>query len=94
MQITRAEMLHISELANLNLNEEEMEKYVGDLNQILNYVEKIKNVDTSNIDEEMLLNENCNTFRTDEIERFEDTELLMQNVPCDNMFRIPKENKI
>ncbi len=47
--ITKQEVQHIAKLARLGLTEKEIEKFQKDLSSILNYVEKLKEVDISEI---------------------------------------------
>ena len=47
--ITREEVQHIAKLARLGLTEKEVEKFQKDLSSILNYVEKLKEVDISEV---------------------------------------------
>ena len=69
MQVSKEELLHIADLAELNLEEDELENYL-----------KIGS------------NEAKNRFRKDEVDAFEDNDLLLQNAPSKqhNMFKIPK----
>ncbi len=92
MQVSREEILHIANLAMLNLEENEIEKYRENLNEILEFSETIKNANTENIDITIGANEAKNIFREDEVKRFEDTNMLLQNAPSQdqNMFKIPK----
>lgn len=48
--ITKEKVRHLAELARLKLKDEEIEALTQDLNQILNYVEKIKELDLKNIE--------------------------------------------
>ncbi|MGN1298868.1 MAG: Asp-tRNA(Asn)/Glu-tRNA(Gln) amidotransferase subunit GatC [Candidatus Scatovivens sp.] len=92
MKINKDEIIHIAKLADLNLKPEEVSKYTGDLEEILNFAETINNVDTSNIDETIMTNQNYNVFRKDEVIKFENREELLKNAPSkeDGMFQIPK----
>lgn len=92
MKISKEEILHIANLADLNIKEEEIEQYANNLQDILNFVNILDNVNTDNIEESIGAVGNVNVFRKDEIKQFEDMELLLQNAPEkeDNMFRIPK----
>lgn len=92
MKINEDEIIHIAKLADLNLKPEEVSKYAGDLEEILNFAETINNVDTSNIDETIMTNQNYNVFRKDEVVKFENREELLKNAPSkeDGMFQIPK----
>lgn len=92
MKVDKEEILHIAKLANLNLKEEEIEKYIENLEDILNFAEILNKVDTSNIDEGISPSNNSNVFRKDVVEKFQDKESLLSNSQEneDNMFKIPK----
>ena len=92
MQVSKEEILHIANLAMLDLNENEIEKYRENLNDILDFSETIKNAHTEDLDVTIGANEAKNIFRKDEVKRFEDTASLLQNAPSQdqNMFKIPK----
>ena len=92
MEVSREEILHIAKLANLNLKEEEIEKSAKKLEGILNFAQIINDVNTDEIKETTMSNENYNVFRKDEIVEFEDKEALLQNAPTkeEGMFQIPK----
>ena len=92
MKIDKDEIIHIAKLADLNLNPEEVDKYAGNLQEILNFAEIINNVDTNNIDETIMANQNYNVFRKDEVVNFENRDELLKNAPSkdEGMFQIPK----
>ena len=90
--ISRDEIIHIAKLAMLNLNEQEIDNYTKDMQEILGYAEMINNLDTSNIDETIAATEQKNVFRKDEVIQPQAREELLQNAPSqdEGMFRIPK----
>ena len=92
MKVSREEVMHIAKLANLNLSEEEIDKYTLNLQDILNFADVVNNAPTDGVTESFGVNENFNVFRKDEIKVFEDNEALLQNAPEKdrNMFKIPK----
>ncbi len=92
MAISKEEVVHIAKLASLNLSDEEIEKYTGDMQEILEFANMINNVNTDGMNETVATNEKCNVFRKDEVVNFENRELLLQNAPSqdEGMFRIPK----
>ena len=92
MQVSKEEILHIANLADLNLEENEIEKYLENLQEILDFANIIKNATTEDLDITIGANEAKNVFRKDEIKIFEDNESLLQNAiePEKNMFKIPK----
>jgi len=47
--ITKEQVKHIAKLARISLTEEEEEKFQKELSLILDYVEKLKEVDISNV---------------------------------------------
>ena len=92
MQIRKEEIIHIAKLANLNLTEEEIEKYTNDMQDILAFANTINQVDTEGVDEKASLEEKYNVFRKDDVKVFKDRDDLLQNAPAqeDGMFRIQK----
>jgi len=43
--LTKDQLKHLAELAKIEFTEEELESFLNDINQILNYVEEIKKLD-------------------------------------------------
>ena len=92
MQVSKEEILHIANLANLNIEENEIEKYILNLQDILNFANIVNNAPVEDLDITIGANEAKNVFRKDEIKIFEDREALLQNAVSkeQNMFKIPK----
>lgn len=92
MQIKDEEVLHIAKLARLSLQENEIQDYKKNLEEILEFADTINKIDTDNIDETIGINENHNVFRKDEIISESDKDELLANAPSqdEGMFRIPK----
>ena len=92
MKVSKEELLHIAKLADLKLKEEETEKYLENLQEILNFADVINNADVSNLDITIGTYENKNVFRKDEVKEFGNLDALLQNAPEkeQNMFKIPK----
>ena len=92
MQVSKEEILHIANLAHLNIEESEIDKYILNLQDILNFANIVNNAPVENLDITIGANEAKNVFRKDEIKIFEDNEALLQNAPAQeqNMFKIPK----
>jgi aspartyl-tRNA(Asn)/glutamyl-tRNA(Gln) amidotransferase subunit C len=49
-KIGKEEVKHIAKLARLGLSEREIEKYQKELSKILDYIEKLKEIDVSNVE--------------------------------------------
>ncbi len=50
MKISEKEVRYIAELAHLNLSDEEIRAYQGDLEEILTYVDKLDELDTASVE--------------------------------------------
>ena len=92
MKVSKEEILHIANLANLNLEENEIENYLENLDEILNFAEIVNNAPVDDLDITIGANETKNVFRKDEVKIFKDNESLLQNAPEQeqHMFKIPK----
>ena len=92
MQVSKEELLHIASLAKLELKENEVENYLKNLDDILDFANTINNAPTENLDITIGANAAKNVFRKDEVKVFEDREALLQNAPEkeNNMFKVPK----
>ncbi len=92
MQVSREEILHIANLAQLELKEEEIDKYISNLQEILNFANIVNNAPIDGLDITIGANEAKNIFRKDEVKTFDNIEGLLQNAPAQDkhMFKIPK----
>ena len=92
MQVEKEEILHIANLACLNIKDDEIDEYRKNLQDILNFANVVKSIDTDNISETIGSTTNVNVLREDEVIEFENKELLLENAPESelNMFKIPK----
>lgn len=50
MKISREDVLHVADLAHLELTEAEVEKFRGQLDAILTYIDKLKELDVSGVE--------------------------------------------
>ena len=92
MQVSKEEILHIANLASLEIQENEVQKYLDNLQDILDFADVVNNAPVDNLDITIGANEEKNVFRKDEVKVFEDNESLLQNAVSkeQNMFKIPK----
>ena len=92
MKVRKEEILHIAKLADLILNDDEVETYLEHLQDILEFANTVNNAPVDGLDITIGANETKNVFRKDEIKVFEDRDALLQNAPEkeQNMFKIPK----
>lgn len=97
MKLSQQEVEHIATLARLRLTNVEKEKYAEQLSSILDYVDKLGTVDTTNIEPTSQVTGLTNITRPDVVEDSGIAEELIVNAPqCrDGFIVIPKifENK-
>ena len=92
MKVSREEILKIADLADLKLTDNEVNRYMTDLEDILNFAEVVNSANTKELEETKTMTENSNVFRKDEICQKYTREELMKNAPeqASGMFKIPK----
>ena len=92
MKVSKEELLHIANLADLKIKDDEIDNYLANLQDILNFAEVVNKAPIDNLQETIGANENPNVFRKDEVKIFENHEGLMANAPEKerDMFKIPK----
>lgn len=92
MQVSKEEILHIAKLADIKLKEEEIEKSITNLEDILNLANIVNKAGADNLEVTVGASDRYNVFRKDEIKEFIDKEALLKNAPEKerNMFKIPK----
>lgn len=49
MKITEDEVRYVADLANLNLSDAEVRKFQADLDEILAHIDRLKEIDTANV---------------------------------------------
>ena len=92
MKITKEEVLYVAHLARLDLDEESIEKFAGQIDEILGYIEKLNEVDTKNIKPTSHAIFLTNAFREDKEREPIECELALANAPEkeDGSFVVPK----
>ncbi|HBR80308.1 MAG: Aspartyl/glutamyl-tRNA(Asn/Gln) amidotransferase subunit C [Candidatus Uhrbacteria bacterium GW2011_GWE2_45_35] len=74
MQLSNDDIKHIATLSRLELAEDEVEKYRGHLVSILNYIDKLAEVDTEGVPEMAVVSGSLNVWRTDEAQICDSSE--------------------
>ncbi len=92
MQIDKDLILKLEKLSRLQLSEEERVKIQQDLNKILGMVEKLQELDLSNVDPLVYISEEVNVLREDEVKNQVNREAALANAPDRNeqYFKIAK----
>ena len=92
MKITKDEVLYVSDLARLNLDEASIDKFAGQIATILAYVDKLNEVDTQGVRPTSHAISLTNAFREDEQREHLEREKALANAPQkeDGNFIVPK----
>ncbi|MFA7565203.1 MAG: Asp-tRNA(Asn)/Glu-tRNA(Gln) amidotransferase subunit GatC [Candidatus Neomarinimicrobiota bacterium] len=82
----------IADLARLTLSEAELERYAAQMDQILEYIEQLQNLDTSNVKPLSHVQEITNVFRNDDVKTSLPKEAAFANAPQEKAgyFVVPK----
>lgn len=81
MIITDSLIDYISDLSRLELEEEEKQRAKKDLTDILNYMDKLNELDTKGMSEMSHPFDNQNCFREDDVTNRDKREEMLMNAP-------------
>ncbi len=83
---------YTAQLARLHLSDDEIAKFQTQLSQVLEYVEKLKQVDVTGVEPTAHAFEVFNVFRTDESRPWFTPEEALANAPrqANQLFIVPK----
>lgn len=92
MKISKDDALHVAELARLEFNEDELEKLTGQLGNILEYIEKLKELDTTSVKPTYHILDLSTPFRDDKAMEWLTPDDILENAPerQDEFFTVPK----
>lgn len=92
MKVTRDTIEHVAELARLNLAESEIDKLTHEMENIISYVDKLNELDTSGIKPMEHVIPMKNVLREDVSKGSYDREKILKNAPTheDGCFKVPK----
>ena len=92
MTIDLKTIKHISKLSRISVDEKKAEKLAGDLNSIFEFIEKLNELKTDNVEPLTSVAETTLKFRSDEVKSENIREQIIKNSPEDNedFFVVPK----
>ena len=93
MAITREDVVHLAELSNISLAEDQIEPLIKDLDNILGYISQLDELDTDNVEPTYQCFDMQNVWREDEIEEFEakrEDLLALTRESEDNQIKVQK----
>ncbi|MGI6469176.1 MAG: Asp-tRNA(Asn)/Glu-tRNA(Gln) amidotransferase subunit GatC [Syntrophomonadaceae bacterium] len=92
MALTIAEVEHVALLARLSLSQEEKEQMAEQLGAILEYADRLKMVNTEDIEPLDNILPISNVFREDVVENSPERDEMLANAPMaeDGQYKVPK----
>lgn len=92
MKIKKEEIEHIAMLARLSLSEEEKDLFGSQLSSILDYMEKLNELDTSDVEQTSHVLSLCNVVRDDTPRSSIMKEDALLNAPdhTEKFYRVPR----
>lgn len=92
MSVTKKDVEYVADLARLSFSEEEKEGLIEDLNSVLQYIEKLNELDTENV--EIIVNPYYieNRLREDVMKPSMELSEVLDNAPSklEEYFLVPK----
>jgi len=91
-KIDEPQVRHVAKLARLKLTDEEVARFSTQLSAILDYMEKLNELDTDSVEPLAHCLPIHNVFREDVVTESLGAELALKNAPqhFENFFRVPK----
>lgn len=82
----------IASLARLKFNSEEKEDIKNDLQQMIGFIDKLNELDTTGVEPLLHMSENINVLREDEVSGTISREEAFRNAPLhdEQFFKVPK----
>jgi aspartyl-tRNA(Asn)/glutamyl-tRNA(Gln) amidotransferase subunit C len=92
MKVEVATVRRLAELSKLSFSENEEKDMVDGLNEMIAFVDKLKEMDTANIEPLVFMTEETNVLREDVVEAPISQADALRNAPSKDMyyFRVPK----
>jgi len=92
LRIAKDTVDHVANLARLNLSEEDKTEMTEKLNSILDYMEKLNELDTTGVEPTAHVIPIKNVFREDKVRESLSLEETLKNAPDrdGNFFRVPR----
>ena len=92
MKVTDDIVKHIAHLARLDFKGEELDAIKDDMEKIIDFVDKLSEIDTENVEPLIFMNEKVNVLREDIPNQTLTKENALANAPKSDSdyFRIPK----
>ena len=90
--ITDATIDYVGILAKLELTGEEKEQAKADMGRMLDYIDKLNELDTEGVEPMSHISAAANVFREDEVTNTDNRDKILKNAPGEKegMFKVPR----
>jgi len=95
MKVDKESLAKVAHLARLSIKPEQEEKLQRDMTEILNWVDKLKELDTDGVEPLTHMTNEVNALRSDVAKKTIDTNAGLKNAPDhdDQFFKVPNVMK-
>lgn len=92
MQVDKKLVSHLAHLSRLTIAPEKMDQLVTDMQDLVGFVEKLNELDTTGTLPLMHMGDACNVLRPDAVNGSISRTVALQNAPAQNgtFFKVPK----
>ena len=92
MKVSNKLVEHLAHLSRLDFDEDSKEKMKFDFEKMLDFVAKLEEVDTANVEPLLYMSSELNVLREDKVEQVLTQEQALKNAPVNDTdyIRIPK----
>ena len=91
-RISREEVSKVAQLAKLKLNEKQIDNHAAQIEKILDYINQLEKIDTTNVPCTTRAIEVINVLRSDSKEKCKNRDEILNLAPSrvDDFFKVPK----
>ena len=92
MKVTKEDIANVAVLSRLSVSEAEADKYMGQMDKILTYMDNLSQLNTERVKPTTYALPMQNVFREDVVRESLDREAALANAPLreDGYFKVPK----
>ena len=91
-RISKEEVSKVAQLARLKLNDEQVDNHAIQIEKILDYINQLEKIDTTNVPCTTRAIEVINNFRSDDKKIYKNRDEILNLAPSreDDFFKVPK----
>lgn len=92
LKLTKEDVIYVADLARLEIDDFQLERYAQQLTEILDYAQELNKLNTADVNPTAHVLPVSNVLRKDEVKPSLDREKALQNAPSqeDGCFKVPK----